>query len=61
VIYLFLSVAAVCASALLGFRMYLKSAPACSRDEYEALKAELHKAVGRVDKLAFGSMGKSGR
>lgn len=56
-IFLFLSVVAVCASALAGYRMFLKSAPG-SRAEFVTLSERVEKLEGRTDKLSFASMGK---
>jgi len=57
--YFFLSVAAVCATAIVCFRMHLAAVkPAVTRKEYEALLAEVAKVTDRVNKINFNAMGR---
>ena len=58
-IFLFLSVAAVCATALCGFRMYLKSKPVQAAD-FAAMKADVAKLETRLNKLNLSGMGRGG-
>jgi hypothetical protein len=59
--YLFLSVAAVCATALMGFQMHLRARPACSRAEFDSLKAEIDKQTDRINKLTMAGMSSARR
>lgn len=56
-IYLFLSVVAICAAGLYGYRMHLSASPG-SRAEFLALKERMDKLEGRTDKLSLAGMGK---
>lgn len=56
-IFLFLSVVAVCAAGLLGFRMHLQAAPG-SRADLKALVDRVEKLEGRTDKLSLAALGK---
>lgn len=49
--YAFLSVCALCASALYAFRMHLGARPDISRAEYDLLTEQVKKLTGRLDKL----------
>jgi hypothetical protein len=55
-IWFFLSVAAVCASALAGFRMYINSKPV-QQKTFDALEAAVVKLENRVNKLSMGKIG----
>lgn len=53
-IFLFLSVLSLCASAIVAFRMHLASLPAVTRADYDTLLADVHTLRGRLDKLNMG-------
>lgn len=55
-IFFFLSVAAVCVTALCGFRMFLKAHPVQAA-EFAALKATVEKLENGVRKLSMGKIG----
>ena len=57
-IFLFLSVVAICAAGLVGYRWYLNARPAPSQFEFEALVEKVQQMEGRVNKLALAGMGK---
>lgn len=51
-IFLFLSVAAMCATALVGLKLHLDSQPKCSKADIEAIKVAHNNLVRVVTTLA---------
>jgi hypothetical protein len=58
VIFLFLSVAAVCISAIVGFRMHLTARPTISVAAFEALSAKTDRLEQRINKTNMNTMGR---
>ena len=52
-IYLFLSVAAICLAVLKALNMYLCTRPDVSLDAFEAMQAQIEKLQNWKDKQAF--------